>query len=397
NASLIFPSLNDLTFTLIMGEDGHYSYFVNWTDINSVFSAGTYQAHLILTKDTYTNISLDIAVIINDRIIDLAYGGDIINAQITKIKGDVWNLTVQLKDTSRYFIGLENANVSLIFSNPSFTFDLVDQKNGIYSVIVNWDDIKSIFSQPGLYSADLVISKEYFASISVDISLFLSNREIDMTLEGDFKGKTEITKVNGETFTFSVDLTDNLTQSPLLNATVTLKFPGDLGTLTLTDENGDGIYTATRSFTKDEVNAFFRDQQFQAVLSVNAENFTPVSTNISIVVSMEEIAPGLPTFYLLLGIAGILIFAGAIGGYMFVQYARIPAFVKLINKTRKNIAGKKSISDENLTLTVEEEMVEKFGDLWELLDLDLKDVLDLGSKGSAAGNLAPGEESTGGL
>ena len=49
------------------------------------------------------------------------------------------------------------------------------------------------------------------------------------------------------------------------------------------------------------------------------------------------------------------------------------------------------------SVSVEEEMVEKFGDLWELLDLDLKDVFDLGSKGSSEGNLAPSEESTGGL
>ena len=93
-----------------------------------------------------------------------------------------------------------------------------------------------------------------------------------------------------------------------------------------------------------------------------------------------------------------LMIVGSIGGYQLIQNARIPACVKLITKVRKNISGKKTISDSRVTLSRNDEIVEQFADVWKLLDLDLKSILGLEEGiGSDAGYLASDEEAAGGF
>ena len=100
----------------------------------------------------------------------------------------------------------------------------------------------------------------------------------------------------------------------------------------------------------------------------------------------------------LIAVAGIVILGGSIGGYKLVQNARIPAFVKLITKVRKNISGKKTISDSRVTLSRNEELIEKFSDVWKLLDLNLSKILDKEEMNDGDGSfLASGEEAIGGF
>ena len=368
------------------------------------FSTGSqviYQGYISIYKDTYDVFGEgegDVSIILNERIIDLTYAGDIANAQFTKYKGDQWNLSVVLKDTSRFFTALEGADVSLVFSDPSYTFDLTYVSDGVYTALMNWSSIRGVFEIAKSYTAELIVEKETFTTLTREISLILYARSADLVYEGDFDGRTRIEKVSGNTFQFSVGLYDNLTESPILNASVRILFDDpNVAPVTLSDLDGDGIYTAEKVFTKEEARAFIRDQTLTATLQINKEDYDIDDERITIVIGMQEIADGVPIFYALLGVAGIVLIAGTLGGYRYVQYARIPDYVKKINATKKQIAGNKTISDENIAPRREEEMVEQFSEYWEILDLDLAHILKVDEINTEQTPMTTGDEVGGGL
>jgi len=90
---------------------------------------------------------------------------------------------------------------------------------------------------------------------------------------------------------------------------------------------------------------------------------------------MTEIFPGMPMFYFLLIVGGIVAVVGSLATYRFVQQARIPTFVKKARKMKKEIKGKKAISESLLYPSKGEYLVKKLGDHWERLGLSLRDVL----------------------
>ena len=59
---------------------------------------------------------------------------------------------------------------------------------------------------------------------------------------------------------------------------------------------------------------------------------------------MEEIFPGIPTFYFLLILFGIISFAGSVAAYKVYKQAKIPRFVKQVRAIQKAIEAEKDIS-----------------------------------------------------
>ena len=83
---------------------------------------------------------------------------------------------------------------------------------------------------------------------------------------------------------------------------------------------------------------------------------------------------GMPTFYLLIIVGAVLILVGSLAGYKLFQVSKIPAFVKLINKLEKQISGDKEVLRDNMTLTMEEEIIQQFKDEWAILDYNLENI-----------------------
>jgi hypothetical protein len=109
---------------------------------------------------------------------------------------------------------------------------------------------------------------------------------------------------------------------------------------------------------------------------------------------MDELFDGIPTFYLLIVLGAVLILVGSLVGYRLVQVSKIPAYVKLINKLEKQISGNKEVLKDNMTLTMEEEMINRFKDEWNILDFNIKEVWS--SSEEAEGFKTPADN-TGGI
>ncbi|MFW9781521.1 MAG: hypothetical protein ACFFFB_04470, partial [Candidatus Heimdallarchaeota archaeon] len=234
-------------------------------------------------------------------------------------------------------------------------------------------DIDTEGRTDGEYSIIVTLEKQNYDHRIAIISLTIKKRVIDIGWPSEIVG-SKITIGSGAPLEFSVSLTDpNNGSALIIGANLELTFQGTPYSFT---DNLDGTYTINIPKIAD---AFFTQQIFTATLSINKQYFSTIETTITIVVSMHETF-GFPTFYLLMIVGAAVAVVASLTIYRTVQQARIPTFVKKARKMKKEIKGKKSISDSLLYPSKEEYMVKKFGDHWEELGLSLKKLLGVEDK-----------------
>ena len=183
-----------------------------------------------------------------------------------------------------------------------------------------------------------------------------------------------IQAVSGQDLSFDIDLNDLLNGSALTNCDVTLNMQGNPYVFV---NNGDGTYTVTISDLPD---AFFLPTPIAGSIVVTLDNYEEETIDITVNVGMVEIFPGFPMFYFIIIVVGVAAVVGSLVGYRAVQQAKIPKFVKKARAMKKEIKGRKSISDSLLYPSKEEFIVKKLGDKWEMLGLSLDDILGLETK-----------------
>ncbi len=82
--------------------------------------------------------------------------------------------------------------------------------------------------------------------------------------------------------------------------------------------------------------------------------------------------------------------------YSYIKYASIPLIIKQIDKAKKQIKGNKSVSDDRMTITKNDEIMELFEDDWKLLDIDLGTLLKT-DEGIPNESITSGDEPVGGV
>ena len=120
-----------------------------------------------------------------------------------------------------------------------------------------------------------------------------------------------------------------------------------------------------------QFDAFFTSHILSGKIIIEKANFTSEENPITIVIGMEEIFPGIPTFYFILIISSIVGISGSIIGYRVIHYARIPNYVKKIMKVRKIIKSKKKLTEQIKIPSKEKMIVQLFGDEWKELGISL--------------------------
>ncbi|MFW9879155.1 MAG: hypothetical protein ACFFG0_39250, partial [Candidatus Thorarchaeota archaeon] len=101
----------------------------------------------------------------------------------------------------------------------------------------------------------------------------------------------------------------------------------------------------------------------------------------TLVVTMEEIYPGMPTFYFIMIVSSISAVAGALIGYRVIQQARIPKFVKKVRTVKKAIRSKSSVP--SISITSKNKMfLKELGKEWSDLGISLRSILGVEEKKS---------------
>ncbi len=254
-------------------------------------------------------------------------------------------------------------------------------------------DLDTETREDGEYSVIVTLDKMNWDHSIAIISLTIMKREVDIDLpEPPFVG-SKIEIASGAALDFTITLTDPNNEThpnaPVRGANVYLTIQGRDIPFNYT---GNGVYAIERTVIAD---AFFMPQTFTATLNIEKQYFSTSSTSITVVVKMQEIF-GIPTFYFLMIVGSIVAVAGSLVAYRTIQRARIPTFVKKAREMKKNIKGKKSISESLLYPTKDEYLVRKLGEKWEAIGLSLDDIM--GVKGKKSKKLPEvKEEFTGGV
>ncbi|MHA2391198.1 MAG: LamG-like jellyroll fold domain-containing protein [Promethearchaeota archaeon] len=234
-------------------------------------------------------------------------------------------------------------------------------------------DLDTETREDGEFSIIVTLDKMNYDHRIAIISLTIKKRVFDFKLPDEFTA-SKIEIGSGAPLEFTLNLTDpNNNSVVVIGASVELTFQGTPHAFT---DNGDGTYTLNIPKIAD---AFFSPQTFTATLNISKQYFSTQESSITIVVKMHETF-GFPTFYLLMIVGAAVAVIASLTIYRTVQQARIPTFVKKARKMKKEIKGKKSISDSLLYPTKEEYMVKKLGDNWEKLGLSLKTLLGVEDK-----------------
>ena len=243
---------------------------------------------------------------------------------------------------------------------------LYENTNLTYSL-----DFNTEFKSVGYYILYITFQKENYETRSALINLQIKLREFDYDLSGSNLQHSQLSVVQGEDLEIQIALVDLSRGSiNLANASVYLEMQGNHYDF---NETTPGVYQF--KLRTSNIEAFFMSQIYSARITIQKDNFTTQQIPISITVKMEEIFPGMPTFYFYL-IVGAIIGVGASAGiYRGVQQARIPKHVKKIRKIRKAIKSRKSISDSISIPDKSEMLVKLLGDDWKAIGLSLEDTL----------------------
>ena len=221
------------------------------------------------------------------------------------------------------------------------------------------------------YTLIFNLEKENYAGRSGIIILHMVERIINVTLPTANK---IIQAISGQELTFEISLKDLLNNSALINCDVTLTLQDQAYIFT---NNGDGTYSVVISDLPD---AFFLSVPIVGTISILLANYESEEIDLTINVGMVEIFPGFPMFYFLMLVIGVAAVVGSLVGYRVIQQAKIPKFVKKASAMKKEIKGRKSISESLLYPSKEEYIVKKFGDKWNMLGLSLENILGLEDK-----------------
>ena len=202
----------------------------------------------------------------------------------------------------------------------------------------------------------------------------IRKRPISTSLTATGLVGSQASVVQGTPVELTLDLIDESRNQTLVGATVVLNL--DNGGIFSFTEKGNGRYVL--SFPTDDITALFTAQTLTGSISISKNDFISKSVPLTIVVNMTEIFPGVPLFYFIMIVAAVVAIIGYAVISRSIRNARIPTFIKKIRNVKSAIHSRKSISDNDIYPPVESAMVKKLGNRWEMLGLNLSDILGVG-------------------
>ncbi|MFX1454242.1 MAG: DUF2341 domain-containing protein [Promethearchaeota archaeon] len=355
---------------------GYYLQTIDTSQIN----ANYYTIRFEVSGNTINSAIKDLDINVMDRI-------TLINGQstIAKVIDSIY-----VKDTVNftflYTDSLTGARVSdlqtkyYMWERYDIHGNVTDSGEGILiqtyfdAIILDFDTENRIV---GEYLIILTVEKQNYENKNALIRLSIMKRELDYSLGNNFNN-FQISVVQGKTVSIQLNLTDPTQRGiPLLNATVLLTIKGIEYQFI---EFANGIYGL--NYSTRTVNAFFSPTTLVGYINITKEDYISEEFRITIVVKMEEIFPGFPTFYFLIIIFGILAIVGSIVGYRVIKHAKIPKFVKNVREIQKEIKGGKEISDSLLYSPKEVFVGEIVRDKWSSIGLSLGEILGIEIKKS---------------
>jgi hypothetical protein len=236
-------------------------------------------------------------------------------------------------------------------------------------------DFNTKLKPVGYYFLYVSLKQENYEQKNAFVYLEIRLREFTVTIqEPQLGSNNQIALTQGADLEFEIHLWDNTRDIELEDALVQFNFRGQNYILDSIPTE-PGAYNAS-ILTKD-INTFIMAQTFVGKIYVDVVNFTSQEFTITITVKMQEIWPGMPTFYFIIITASIVGVVGSVVGYRVIQQARIPKHVKKIRKVKGLIKSKKKITESFTIPSKEQMMANLFEEEWKEIGLSIEEALGI--------------------
>jgi hypothetical protein len=359
------------------------SYYTFSIDTSDATNIGKYRIDLTATLENYSQITdfgMYINIIARPTIMNESSGLLYVSEEIFIF--DTQNFTFNYVDyfSSNPISNLDEKSYVLQKLDDGEPIQGTEESGSLVETIDN-TFVLDIFTEFGLredgeYSIIVTLGKLNYEHRIAIISLTIEKRIIEITWDEIFtNSKVEID--SGAALQFTLTLTDpyneTVQDAPIIGATGYLSLRGlDYPLI----DNGDGTYTVTTFIL---ANAFFMPETLTGTLTIERQYFLTESEGITVVVKMQELF-GMPMFYFLMIVGAVVAVVGSLATYRLVQQSRIPTFVKKARSMKKDIKGKKTISESLLYPSKEEYLVKLLGEKWEAIGLSLENVMGITKK-----------------
>ena len=289
------------------------------------------------------------------------YVGDQINFSFSYIDERA-NVNITNLGAQSYLWKEFNATGNLLNNG---TGTLISSPDNLYIL-----DFDTEIRNPGNFEIVFTLDKENYTSQTAIILLSINLREFSYTLSDNFKNN-QISIPKGEIVVFEIRLIDmTRNDTDLIDSTIVLSIKDVIYTF---QHLANGIYRFELS-TKN-IDTFFTSKIISGIITISKENFVSEEFSITIVVKMEEIFPGIPTLYFILGLVIIVGVVGSIVGYRIYINATTPRFVKKVREMQKAIEYGKIIPESLLYRNKISFIGERVKNKWDKIGLSLADIL----------------------
>ncbi|MFX1442741.1 MAG: LamG domain-containing protein [Promethearchaeota archaeon] len=303
---------------------------------------------------------------INQALYPSIYIKDAINFTFSYTDAEYPTIPLLDLDTQSYDMTITSGGQSVPYS----TGNLYSDSNNNYVLDVDTETLKV-----GTYTIWVTLYKQNYELKQVIIFLTVNFREIDYEL-GDMFENDLVSVVKGKTVTLEIKLTDP-TQGdiPLKGAKVVLEIGNDKYEF---EEVEDGVYEL--KFDTKKYEAFYTSNTLTGTIKISKEDYISEEVDITIVVEMEEVVDGVPTFYFLMIVGALAAIFGSLATYKYIQIIRIPKFVKKARKFKKAIKSKEEVSESLLYPSKEEFMVRELQEKYDNIGVSISELLGVKPK-----------------
>jgi len=369
--------------------DGYYTATIDTTIAEG---CGTKSIEIIAKNENHTSQTLYTSLSIIERISTLNGETDLVymNPKVWVEDPNPFEFFYQDEITEEFIGNLTTATYTWeeLYANGTRipgvhgSGTLIENVNKTHILDFN-TEVRSV----GYYYLYLTLQKQNYKARSALINLEIRLREFEPTINAtQLSSNNQIRIDHGTDIDFEVRLWDKSRNVELENATVKFEFRGVNHTFAPSAAT-TGLYTL--NLLTSTIDTFLTAQTFTGKIYIEAANFTKKERTVTITIKMEEIFPGMPSFYFILITVSIIGVLGSVVAYRVIQQARIPKHVKKIRKVKSLIKSKKTI-EELISVPSKEQMIANlFGNDWKEIGLSLDETLgiqDLKSKKLALKN-----------
>ncbi len=260
--------------------------------------------------------------------------------------------------TQTYIWRKYGSNAQLLESG---TGDLINIGGGTYVL-----DFDTEFLDGTKYTFFISLDKQNYAPKSGFLSFDVNPIPLQASFSANLVDTDYFLAVpNKGTAEISVTLTDPTFGRIIQGASITLELEGLTQNFS---EIGSGTYRLI--VDPSYYNAYYADISLLGKIKIQVENYTTITQDIRLTIKMDELIPGIPTFYLILVIAFAITVVGVPLFIKGVRYAKTPPFIKRANSIKNLIAKKKKVSmQKDVEYSMEEIIKNQFQDRWDLFKI----------------------------